>query len=542
MKNIKNIENRLLEIEKQINNYTVDEILKNNLLRFFNLIDEEQSKISLETLKVKYRNENFNELRVEIEYFERSIKDIKLNFDKYLWVYNNLLLEEESKKVFIDMLYAKTFMSSADIENAYTDDIIYFDENLVGKLNNEVYIDCGGYVGDTVLQFISQCPDYSKIYIYEPLDELARKCKNKLSYFIHEGNVVLRNYAVYSDNKDLRFKVGCGNGDSTVVENGELIIHAVKLDDELRDEISFIKMDIEGSEKEAIVGAKLHIKNNTPTMAICIYHLEDDFWKIPKLIYEINENYIFKIRQHSQDSYSETVLYCIPKGRMDIKTTNFNNIVSNEIIAKRSEMVLKSVRIWSQEERNNVIGEMKARKWYISQLRNYKSDSINKDMIISDLQNWVNQLEESKNWLVEQWDEQKKINEQQNDYVKKLLEDKTWIELQYNSEKENNKNFNEYYDKLLNDKYWIETQWNLEKEALKEQKEFTEKLLADKEWIEAQWNSLKKENDENVKACQLYEQEIQLLKNNLTKVNYKYERIRNDNIIKKIIKFKKYDV
>jgi FkbM family methyltransferase len=40
--------------------------------------------------------------------------------------------------------------------------------------------------------------------------------------------------------------------------------------------IDFIKMDIEGAEREAIEGAQETLKRFRPEMAICTYHLDDD--------------------------------------------------------------------------------------------------------------------------------------------------------------------------------------------------------------------------------------------------------------------------
>lgn len=530
------MEKLLSEIKDYILVNTVQEILKKNLLRFFNIIDE--NKFTLEELKDKFRNEEFNELRVDIEYFERNIDDIKNNFNKYLWVYDNLLEDEQSKKAYLYMMHAKVFMSSTDIEKAFTDEIIYFDKNVIGRLNNENYIDCGGYVGDTVLQFIKQCPNYSNVCVYEPLDNLISKCNDKLDYFIKEGSLILKKSAVYNEVKELHFSVQCGNGDSRVIDDGELIINASTLDTDIKEKITFIKMDIEGSEKNAIIGAKEHIKNYCPKMAICIYHLESDFWQIPKLIKSINENYIFKVRQHSQDSFSETVLYCLPKKNVE----NENNNVDEKVISKRCEEVLKNINLWSDDEKYNILAEMKVRKWYLSQLRSYKYDIQNKEKVICELRNWIGELEKSKDWLNNQWIAQKDVIENQSEYINKLLEDKSWIENQWVSEKMALENQKEYTNKLLQDKNWIENQWNLTNKALVEQKEYTNRILEDKDWIAKKYELLDKGYTNYIERCSNLEQEIELLKNNIKKVNYKFDRIKKDKLIWKIIKFRKYEI
>lgn len=68
-------------------------------------------------------------------------------------------------------------------------------------------------------------------------------------------------------------------------------------------------MDIEGSELEAINGAIKTIRRDKPVLAICIYHKQEDFWKLPLRIKEICPEYTkFWIEQYSPWDI-ETVLY-----------------------------------------------------------------------------------------------------------------------------------------------------------------------------------------------------------------------------------------
>ena len=92
------------------------------------------------------------------------------------------------------------------------------------------------------------------------------------------------------------------------VEDTEIDI--IKLDDYFAGrKVTFIKADIEGMEVQALKGARELIKNQKPKLAICIYHLPWDIYKIPMLIKELNCEYKFKIRLHSR-GYEELVLYC----------------------------------------------------------------------------------------------------------------------------------------------------------------------------------------------------------------------------------------
>lgn len=76
------------------------------------------------------------------------------------------------------------------------------------------------------------------------------------------------------------------------------------------EKITFIKMDIEGAEYNALLGCKKIIKEQRPKLAICIYHKPEDIIQIPSLILSLNEEYIFYIRHYST-IWGETVLYAL---------------------------------------------------------------------------------------------------------------------------------------------------------------------------------------------------------------------------------------
>ena len=76
--------------------------------------------------------------------------------------------------------------------------------------------------------------------------------------------------------------------------------------------VNIIKMDVEGSEYEGLIGAQKTIKKHHPQLIISIYHKKDDLWNLPLLIKDISPDYKFYIR-HFSFSWSETVVIAIPK-------------------------------------------------------------------------------------------------------------------------------------------------------------------------------------------------------------------------------------
>lgn len=77
------------------------------------------------------------------------------------------------------------------------------------------------------------------------------------------------------------------------------------------DEITFIKMDIEGAEIEAIRGAENVIRRCKPKLAISVYHKRNDMFEIPLLLHQMYPGYKFYLRQFSK-ALSETVLFALP--------------------------------------------------------------------------------------------------------------------------------------------------------------------------------------------------------------------------------------
>ena len=88
-------------------------------------------------------------------------------------------------------------------------------------------------------------------------------------------------------------------------------VQVVTLDDYVYDEKpTFIKMDIEGAEMEALIGARRIIQTYKPKLAVCLYHKPQDLFEIPIYIKSLNEDYRLYIRQYANSRY-ETVCYAL---------------------------------------------------------------------------------------------------------------------------------------------------------------------------------------------------------------------------------------
>ena len=74
--------------------------------------------------------------------------------------------------------------------------------------------------------------------------------------------------------------------------------------------MTFIKMDIEGAELEALKGSREIIQRYRPRLAISAYHKKEDLVELPLYIKELVPEYKLYIRHYSNAGV-ETVLYAV---------------------------------------------------------------------------------------------------------------------------------------------------------------------------------------------------------------------------------------
>lgn len=167
------------------------------------------------------------------------------------------------------------------------------------------FVDGGGFTGDTLEQAIALKIPFSSYHFFEP--DVGNYQKAKAS-FGDDMRVHFYNKGLWSKEETLCFDER-GSGTSEVSQDGGERIAVTALDS-LHLTPDFIKMDIEGAEMEALLGAEQTIRQHKPTLAICVYHKLEDIFTIPHFILQCNPSYILYLR-HYTDSLMETVCYAI---------------------------------------------------------------------------------------------------------------------------------------------------------------------------------------------------------------------------------------
>ena len=221
----------------------------------------------------------------------------------------SLFSDEDSKLVYLNVLMYRITLETDYILRAYSKLPEYFIPGFCSNVN-EIYVDCGAYDGDS---FISCCQNNvppRKAYLFEPDHENVRKLKDKVFQFPNSEIHVI-DKGVYCKTGKLFFTQGMQTSSylSEVMIDGSEEIDVTSIDDAVSDEVTFIKMDIEGSEQDALLGAQEHIRKTYPKLAICIYHRIEDLWEIPLMIQKLFPEYSHFELHHHSTVFTDTVLY-----------------------------------------------------------------------------------------------------------------------------------------------------------------------------------------------------------------------------------------
>ena len=184
-------------------------------------------------------------------------------------------------------------------------------------LTDEVFVDCGAYVGDTVETYLfKRTGMFGKIFAFEPdsrnFKALSARSRRLIEeWALDDGRINIVNAGVGRKTETLfvhRADSNLGHSLSNSADAGDTV-NVVALDDYFLDQrISFLKADIESYELDMLKGAEKIIRRDRPKMVICIYHNAVDFYSIPLLVKEFRPDYKLMIRHHSL-SFTETVLY-----------------------------------------------------------------------------------------------------------------------------------------------------------------------------------------------------------------------------------------
>lgn len=228
-----------------------------------------------------------------------------------------MLADEQSKKVFENVIRYKLSGDIDLLRDIETPSEEKFDLLNIGA--EETYVDLGAYDGDTLVEFLNETTmQFKKLYAMEPDSKSYRKMKRRL-YMLSPAVFECYNVGAWSENNTALFSLNGGRG-SRAAKDGEpprrtSRIREVKMmtvDSMLQgNEATYIKIDVEGNEREALRGAEHTIAEFKPRLNVALYHRSEDMYELPLLIAKLNRRYRFYMRHHPYIPDWDTNLYCI---------------------------------------------------------------------------------------------------------------------------------------------------------------------------------------------------------------------------------------
>lgn len=197
-------------------------------------------------------------------------------------------------------------------EKPYSGHTQYYDTDIFIPEEDMIFLDCGAFDGDTIIGFMdflkqNNIRSYKKCYALEPdKDNYDILKKNMTGY----ENIETYQLGAFNKRETLLFEEK-NTVSSSISSSGSIQIEVDSIDNILKGApVSYIKMDIEGSELKALEGARETILKHKPKIAVCVYHKAEDLITIPQFLLSLNSNYKLYLRNNAPAGV-ETVLYAI---------------------------------------------------------------------------------------------------------------------------------------------------------------------------------------------------------------------------------------
>lgn len=167
------------------------------------------------------------------------------------------------------------------------------------------FVDGGAYDGDT-LEAASHHLRLRGAYAFEPdLDNFSKLAARSVNFAFP---VTCFPCGLSSRTRKLNFSAGQG-GASAIGDEGGGLVQVARLDECLPNlPVTYLKLDVEGHELEALAGAVDTIRRNRPILAIAGYHRWDDLWQIPRFTRKLELGYRLRFRIHAHNTF-DSVFY-----------------------------------------------------------------------------------------------------------------------------------------------------------------------------------------------------------------------------------------
>lgn len=256
-------------------------------------------------------------------YTSSEVDFIHENYEKFLGIYE-ALEDQKSRDVLEGILQFRLCRNKDYIAKIKSDSTEYldpeiFDDGELEQIAKQAIIDGGAFDGDTAEQFASMLGKYAsplKMHCFEVDPENLKRLRAKTrKEELAAHDITVHDAALWHSSDDY-LKIRCTGLSSCIQqlpENDNVIeeyrtVCSARIDDCMFPNLGFVKFDIEGAERNALMGGGKTIANFKPALAICAYHLQDDIIVLYDIIKKIRNDYKIYLR-HYNLSGTDTIMY-----------------------------------------------------------------------------------------------------------------------------------------------------------------------------------------------------------------------------------------
>ena len=223
------------------------------------------------------------------EYFDKDFYNT--HYEKISEAYNSLA-DEKSRAIFSSIInYRLSGRMKYLLECFSTREDMY---SILPSGGIVTAIDAGAYNGDTAREMREYFSGLKKVIALEP-DRKTFKKLVRYSEAEEKIEVIPINAAAWSEDMNGIF-FGSGNRNSTAVatasyEHSEDAVSLIKIDSIAKEKIDYIKYDVEGAEREALIGSHEVILRDKPALLISLYHRSRDIFELIGFVKERYPDY-----------------------------------------------------------------------------------------------------------------------------------------------------------------------------------------------------------------------------------------------------------
>lgn len=184
--------------------------------------------------------------------------------------------------------------------------------SLLGASDFECVADLGAYNGDTVREIMAISKKLSLVYAFEPDRRSFRKLSEFCETVTAPPTIHPINAAAWNEDTKIAFGDE-GNRNSGICAKAKTVtVSARSLDSVLDGKmVDYIKYDVEGAEKEAIIGCEKTIISHRPKLLVSAYHRSEDIFELPLQIHALRPDYKLYYRRHPYIPAWDLNLLCL---------------------------------------------------------------------------------------------------------------------------------------------------------------------------------------------------------------------------------------